>query len=283
MALELVALGIVTAAVVAAAPLRRYVRTRRRRRVRARPFPDTWRHLLVRHLPLYRRLPADLRERLHADMQVFLSEKRFYGQHGLEVTDLMRLVIAAQACLLQLNQRTRLYPDFTSIIVYPDVYVAVDTEHDGPLESTGRHVRAGESWYRGPVVLSWADIAEDLRHPGAGHNVVLHEFAHKLDEQDGLVDGAPELGADQQASWPAVFAREFAALHEALEAGHTTLLDPYAASAPVEFFAVAVETFFDCSTQLRRLHPELYAELRALFDLDPAAWDAADGARGEAP
>jgi Mlc titration factor MtfA (ptsG expression regulator) len=213
-----------------------------------------------------------VRERLHGDIQVFLAEKRFYGQDGLEVTDLMRLAIAAQACLLQLNLQTRYYPDFTSILVYPDAFVAVETAHDGLLESTHRHVRSGESWYRGPVILSWADLREDLDHGGDGHNVVLHEFAHKLDEQDGLVDGAPELDAAQARRWPTLFQREYERLERALARGEHTLLDPYAASAPAEFFAVAVETFFECGPALEQHHPELYAALHEFFALDPARW-----------
>ncbi|MGE0485990.1 MAG: zinc-dependent peptidase [Gammaproteobacteria bacterium] len=274
MSWELVVLAGLTAGVIFAPGLWRRWRERYRARLRRQPFSSAWRTLLERHLDLYRRLPADLRERLHADMQVFLAEKRFIGADGLEVDDTMRLVVAAQACLLTLNQATRYYPDFTSIILYPDSFVAVETVHDGVLESTTHHVRAGESWYRGPLVLSWADVAADLAHPGHGHNVVLHEFAHKLDEQDGLVDGAPELDAGQRHSWPRVFGQEFERLRHALDRGEHTFIDPYAATAPAEFFAVAVEAFFDASRPFAHHHPELHGELCRLFGFDPVHWHA---------
>ncbi|MEQ8663246.1 MAG: zinc-dependent peptidase [Gammaproteobacteria bacterium] len=271
MSIEILAILAVPVLVAAWPWLTRRLRERRRARLRAAPLPAAWLTLL-RRVPLYRRLPATLRARLHGDINVFLAEKRFYGQDGLEVTDTMRLAVAAQACLLQLNLRTKYYPDFTSILVYPDAFVAVETAHDGLLESTHRHVRSGESWYRGPVILSWTDLREDLDHGGDGHNVVLHEFAHKLDEQDGLVDGAPELSAGQARHWPSVFRHEYARLEQALARGEHTLLDPYAASAPAEFFAVAVETFFERAPAFERQHPELYRALADFFALDPARW-----------
>ncbi len=234
--------------------------------------PAPWLAVLERDVEPYRIMPAALRERLCADIRVFLDEKRFVGQHGLEVDTRMQVIIAAYACLLQLNQHTKYYPDFTTIIVYPDTFVATATERDGMLESTVVHARAGESWFRGPMVLSWADIREDLEHPGDGGNVIVHEFAHKLDEQDGLVDGAPELAAAQRGSWPAIFQREYERLCRRVEHGTATLLDPYAATAPEEFFAVAVETFFTRATAMRSAHPELYAELQRYFALDPAGW-----------
>ncbi len=271
MTLEILLILAVPAAVLAWPLVRRRWRERRRAQLRRQALPRAWVRTLAR-VPLYRRLPAELRSRLHGDIAVFLAEKRFYGQDGLEVTDTMRLAIASQACLLQLNLATKYYPDFTSILIYPDAFVAVETEHDGVLESTRRHVRAGESWYRGPVILSWADLRDDLHHGGDGHNVVLHEFAHKLDEQDGLVDGAPELEGAQARRWPGVFRREYERLAKALDHGQHTLLDPYAATAPAEFFAVAVETFFERGRELEHGHPELYAALATFFDLDPARW-----------
>ncbi|MEX2479337.1 MAG: M90 family metallopeptidase [Gammaproteobacteria bacterium] len=272
MPVELILLASLATALIAARPLaRRYVALRRVR-LRRQAVPATWHTVLALRLPLYRRLPQTLRARLLADMQVFLAEKRFYGQDGLVVTDAMRLIIAAQACLLTLNQSTRYYPGFTSIILYPDTYVATETAHDGLLESTHDHVRAGESWYRGPLVLSWRDIAEDLAHGDDARNVVLHEFAHKLDEQDGLMDGAPALARGQAASWTSVFRREYERLGTALDRGEEPLLDPYAATAPAEFFAVTVETFFEQSAALQHHHPELYTELENFFGFDPAGW-----------
>jgi len=251
-------------------------RLRQRARLRSKPLATPSRTLLERRVPLYRALPADLRARLDGDIQIFLAEKDFYGCDGLEVDAEMQLVIAAQACLLQLNLACKYYPTFTSVLVYPDSYVAIDEEHDGEIVTTRRHVRSGESWHRGPVVLSWADIEFGLANPGDGFNVVLHEFAHKLDEQAGAVDGAPALPHDRIDDWAALFGREYARLRHRVDHHRHTVMDDYGADSPPEFFAVAVETFFEKPRQLRRDSTDLYDALATYFGLDPASWtDAA--------
>lgn len=250
-------------------------RLRRRTRLQRTPLDRPSRALLERRVPLYRALPAALRARLDADLQIFLAEKAFYGCDGLEVDAEMRLIIAAQACLLQLNLACKYYPTFTSILIYPDSYVAIDEEHDGDIVTTRRHVRSGESWHRGPVVLSWADVEFGLKNPGDGCNVVLHEFAHKLDEQAGAVDGAPPLPHDRIDDWAALFGREYARLRHRADHHRHTVMDDYGADSPPEFFAVAVETFFEKPQQLRRDSPQLYEALRGYFGLDPASWTRA--------
>ncbi len=246
-----------------------WMRESYRARLRAVEFPPAWRAILEREVPIYRRLPLDLRERLHADMNVFLAEKRFSGCGGLEITDEMRLIVASQACLLQINQRNKYYPTFTSILIHPRTYVAQERRADGTV---GDSVRAGESWRRGPLVLSWSDARSGVANPKDGHNVILHEFAHKLDEQDGRVDGAPELPEAQGRSWPVVFCREFKRLQKRVARRHKTVMDAYGATEPAEFFAVAVESFFEKPHQLRDKRPELYEELRNWSGLDPASW-----------
>lgn len=267
-------LGLVAAAIIIWMLRGRRIAARRRR-LAARALPGAWRRVLETRVPLYARVPAELRARLDGDINVFLDEKTFYGQNGLEVTDEMRLTVAAQACVLTLNQPNPHYPEFTSIILYPDTFVTEQTRRDGFLETHGESVRSGESWDRGPVILSWADAAEDTAHPDDGCNVVLHEFAHKLDEREGGMDGAPALAADQYASWKQVLTREFEALTALTEGpghGREPLLDPYGATSPAEFFAVATETFFECPRELHEEHPELYVELARFYGLDPARW-----------
>lgn len=253
--------------------LRGQLRRRRRGALRRQPFPDAWVSILDGRVAPYSRLPADLRRELHGLINVFLNEKTFLGRGGLEVTEIMRVTIAAQACLLLLNRKTDIYPQFTTIMVYPDSYVASESSNDGMLRSTRRSVRSGESWFRGPIILSWRDTVADMKRPADGRNVVLHEFAHKLDEEDGRMDGLPLLDdAQQYRTWATVLSREFAALRDALERRHKTVMDDYGATSAAEFFAVATETFFEKPQAMQRKHPELYAELQRFYRLDPTRW-----------
>lgn len=265
------AIGILAAA--GAWWLRRLLHRRRRERLRRQPMDPLWEHELHTHVPLYARLPDALRHELHGLMHIFLDEKRFYGQGGLEVTAAMRVRIAAHACLMLLNRDTDIYPGFTSILIYPDTYVAAQTVHDGAVRSEQHSLRAGESWMRGPVILSWRDTHRGNVDADDGSNVVLHEFAHKLDEEDGRMDGLPLLNdAEQYRTWANVLSREFAALREAVARHHKTVMDEYGATSAAEFFAVATETFFEKPQTMQKKHPELYRELQQYFRLDPADW-----------
>jgi Mlc titration factor MtfA (ptsG expression regulator) len=254
----------------------RHLRHTRRERAFRRPFPSDWIDILERNVPLYGALPEPLRAQLHSHINVFLEEKVFIGCGGLEIGDEIRITIAAYACLLLLNRVTDYYPGFTTILVYPDTYVAREIIHDGEVETVEEQARAGESWDRGPVVLSWEDV---LRAAERGHwveNVALHEFTHKLDEENERLDGLPVLAdPSQRASWAEVFNREFEALRRNVERGVPTLLDDDGAESPSEFFAVATETFFERPRELSARHPLLYEQLRRYFRLDPASWKEA--------
>ncbi len=251
----------------------RHARQRRRSRLARAPLPAQRVSILERNVAQYSRLPEPLRAQLHALINVFLDEMRFVGCAGLEVSETMRVTIAGNACLLLLNHPRGHFEGFRSILVYPDTFVAPLEEIDGEVVTLSDEARAGESWQGGPVVLSWADIEDGLEHPGEGYNVVIHEFAHKLDEENDLADGLPSLRepADYER-WSAVLGREFAALDERSMHGHAHLLDEYGAESPAEFFAVATEAFFECGQQLKNALPDLYRELRVLYGVDPAAW-----------
>ena len=186
----------------------------------------------------------------------------------------MRVTIAAQAAVLLLHRDTDYFPRLTSIIVCPSGYIAPHQRQDGGIWSeeddyleghTQRDLRA--------LVLAWDDVRAGTRDPSDGRNLILHEFAHQLDFEDGATDGTPLLESGAQArSWAAVFEEELAALRRAADAGEATLLDPYGAEDPAEFFAVATETFFERGAELRQQHPRLYEELRRFYAQDPAAW-----------
>lgn len=254
--------------------LKKMLRDRRRRQLSAAPFPPEWDTILEKKVAFYRRLPDNLREQLRRDIKIFLDEKRFEGLGGLEMTDEIRVTIAAGACLLLLNRENRNYPGLISILVYPGAYVAEETAHiGGGVYVEGPVVRLGESWKHGSVVLAWDNVKQGALNPGDGHNVVLHEFAHQLDQEDGLADGAPVLGEQSgYAVWAEIMNEEYERLREISEHNGESVMDEYGATDPAEFFAVATETFFEKPLQLKKKSPYLYAELKEFYKVDPAEW-----------
>src|SRR6266576_3406707 len=164
----------------------RFLRRRRRRELQAAPFPAEWRQIVQKRLPLFDRLPAEDQRELERHIVVFLAEKRFEGCAGLTLTDEIRVSIAAQACLLLLHRDTDYYPGLRSILVYPDAYVGKTSEHVGSgVISESESTRLGECWSHGALVLSWDSVQGGAANPVDGQNVVLHEFAHQLDFEDG--------------------------------------------------------------------------------------------------
>lgn len=171
-----------------------FFKRRRRRALRAIPLSADLREVLARNVPYFWTLsPAD-RAELEGLVQIFLAEKSFEAAGGLEMTDEVRVTIAAQACLLLLHRETDIYPELDSIIVYPQAYRAQGPRRDGALVIEEDQVRLGESWARGAIVLAWDHVLRGASRPHDGQNVVLHEFAHQLDAESGTVDGAPDLG-----------------------------------------------------------------------------------------
>lgn len=248
-------------------------RGRRREALFERPLPPERAAVLERNLRLYHRLKPAQRRALEGLVNVFLAEKEFVGCDGLAVTEAMRVTVAGNACLLLLGGGRRGFPGFRTILMYPDSFVTEQTSYDGLVETREHSVRAGESWERGPVVLAWADIEEDLHHAGDGRNVVLHEFAHKLDEENAEMDGLPVLrDRAQYHQWHAVLTREYERLRRDAETGRHTTLDPYGAESPAEFFAVATEAFFEMPRRMRHRLPELYEQMGRYYGVDPAAW-----------
>jgi len=249
----------------------------RRRRLRSESFPETWLTIIKRNVRFFRGLGAADQAELLGHTRVFLAEKRFEGCGGLELTDEIRVTIAAQACLLLLHRQTDYFPHLLTILVYPSTYMVEEERHlEGPIWEQGRSARLGETGRKlGTVVLAWDAAKSGAADPGDGKNVVLHEFAHQLDYENGAEDGAPELATrEQQLSWPGVMRIEFASLRAADETGVPTLLDTYGATNPAEFFAVSVEAFFERPRALRARHPKLYSELQRYFRQDPVAFSA---------
>jgi Mlc titration factor MtfA (ptsG expression regulator) len=251
-----------------------WLKKRRHAHVLEAPFPSTWLAILEANVPLYARLEDDDKKRLRDRVQVFLAEKRFEGCGGLELTDEIRVTIAAHACLLLLHLDSEdVFPTVESILVYPSAYkVPEQQRRSGGVVIDGPSVRAGESWRWGTLVLSWDDVRRGAHDPDDGHNVVVHEFAHALDWEDGAGDGAPVLPKrTMYGPWARVLGAEYEHLVWASEHGETDLLDAYGATNPGEFFAVASEVFFERPERMRREHPKLYEQLATFYRQDPAA------------
>ena len=269
--LAVLAVALLAIAWLAAEP---FLQRRRRRRLRERPFPAAWRAILRRRVPYYRRLPTHLQAQLRRHIQVFVAEKDFIGCAGQEIDDEVRVTIAAQACLLLLNQPAHYFRKTREILVYPGAFVVerVRPEPSGVLQEQ-RRVLSGESWSAGQVILSWEDVVEGAAHDDDGRNVVIHEFAHQLDQAKGYANGAPPLARrERYERWSAVLGAEFARLREQAALGIPSVLSDYGATDPAEFFAVATEVFFEQPARMAAEHPLLYHELAGFFRIDPAGF-----------
>lgn len=249
-----------------------FFRRRRHAKLAAEPFPPEWSAVVERAVPYAKLLDAPSRERLEDYIQIFLAEKQFDGAGGLEVTDEMRVSVAAQACMLLLGDpENAIYPDLKTVVLYPAAYKAKRTSANGMVVSETEEVRLGESWDGGAVVLAWSAVQQGARALDDGHNVVFHEFAHQLDQDFGPADGAPELPEGMAyGAWARALGKEFENVEEAAAEGRRTLIDHYGATNPAEFFAVATETFFEKPLQMRERKPELYAQLVGFYRQDPA-------------
>jgi len=226
---------------------------------------------VLERYPFTRALSTEERARLRERVILFLHEKSIVGAGGLVVRDGMRMSIAAQACMLILNLDLEYYRGWVEVIVYPDEFVA---EYDYVDEDgIAHHVEApmtGESWLEGPVILSWADA--ELRGEEPGYNVVIHEFAHKLDMLNGDANGFPPLhpGMDREA-WPRAFGAAYDDFCRRVARGEPSAIDAYAAEHPSEFFAVLSEAFFETPAAVRAEYRDVYRQLAAFYRQDPAA------------
>ena len=241
-------------------------------RLRKEPIPPAWYDIVERRVPLVHELSADERERLLRLTQVFVAEKHFEGCGGVTVTEEMKVTIAAVACLLLLHLDGPCYPTLRTVLIYPHAFVPKRAA--GPPR-TGELIRSvvpviGQSWGLGVIVVAWDEVVSGARDATDGHNVVLHEFAHQLDREDGVADGVPLLSAGALRTWARVLGQEYERLRDDSVTQRLSALDPYGATSKTEFFAVATESFFERPLQLEREHPELYGELKRFYGQDPA-------------
>ncbi|WP_413201079.1 M90 family metallopeptidase [Nostoc piscinale] len=247
---------------------------RRRNRIKKRPFPPLWSAVIENNLPIYLRLTPEERRRLQGHIQVFLAEKQFIGCQGLQVTTEMKITITAVACLLLLNERGEYFPKLRSILIYPSTYFVNQTVavSDYVVEER-RDARLGESWVKDQVILSWEQVQRDTKNWSDGHNVVLHEFAHQLDQEDGKAEGVPILpNKSDYLVWSQVMTAEYQQLCNDMQQDIKTVIDSYGATNPAEFFAVATETFFEKPQQLLEKHSQLYELLQRYYQINPMEW-----------
>ena len=257
---------------IAAFAYRAHAKKRHQNTVLNSRLTDAERALMLRSAPLVKKLPAQYHAALEGKVALFLNQVEFIGQDGLEVSDDMALSIAAQACLLVVNTE-RWYSGLTTVLVYPGAFKSVQKDSDGFVVTEREVVRSGESWSHGPVILSWQHSEQGALDTEDGQNVVLHEFAHQIDDLSGDTNGVPILSPGQSfAEWRDTIVDAFQKHVTATERGQKTVMDAYGATAPEEFFAVAVETFFEKPDQMRRDLPAVYAQLAKLFNLEPHTW-----------
>jgi Mlc titration factor MtfA (ptsG expression regulator) len=266
MTMNLLYPGIAFAAVLLTVVCLLMQRRSQRRRALAKPFPREWLEIVRQNLPPYLKLSEEMQQQVQQYTQEFLYDKSFEGCGGLMLDDEIKVTIASQASLLLLNRKVRCYPKLCSVLVYPSTYVARS-------ENDEKSVRLGESWERGAVVLAWDSVKRGAANFADGHNLVIHEFAHQLDQEDGFGDGAPVLASPSRyAPWARVLSQEYARHCKRVRHGKKGVMDAYGASNPAEFFAVASETFFEKPRQLQLKHAELYDELQQFYQVDPVEW-----------
>ena len=250
------------------------IKSDRKKELMAKALSEEHKAILDTNFPVYKKLSPEQQKKLFGLINVFLDEKDFTGCEGLEITDEIKVTVAAQACLLLLNNRTQpWYRKLHTILIYPSAYVAQSKTQEADVISEGDSVRLGESWGGGSIVLSWNHSLHGGKNFNDGSNVVLHEFAHQLDQVDGPADGVPNFdSAANYIDWANILGKEYKRLvHKTLK-NQKTLLDKYGATNEAEFFSVATECFFEKPRQMHKKHPELYSNLSKYYGLDPKEW-----------
>ena len=247
-----------------------WLKERRRRRVRERPFPPAWRDVLRRSVRQAEGLADDQWRRLEDWIAVFLAEKRFEGCGGLEITDEVRLAIAGQAAVAALGLGAEHFDRLRSILVHPaDFSVPASMVVGGDVSLEWREPRLGETWTGGSMSLAWPDVVAGGRMRDGPRSVVIHEFAHQFDALDGEIDGAPPLPPARRRAWVEGITACRAGFAALLDEGRATPFDDYADESPAEFFAVSSECFFQDPHRLIRFDPGLYDLLREAWRQDP--------------
>ena len=244
----------------------------RRKRIGRGVFGLKWLAIVVNSVPYYRKLSRADQKELQRHILIFLSEKRFEGCGGLEITEEIKVTIAAWACVLLLHRKTDYYPGLMTILVYPNAFVVPQKEYlpSGAIVEA-EQVLLGQSQRRGPVVLSWDDVKKSSSGNFGGHNVAIHEFAHQIDQTFGEGDSSSVLKSRSNfLEWARVLQKDFRKLRSDVVGNRKTFLDSYGATDAAEFFAVATEFFFERPIEFRKNYPDLYEQLKNFYHQNPA-------------
>jgi MtfA peptidase len=248
----------------------------RRKWIESRPFPENWLRIVEQDVPVYRRLPQRYKDVIQQRIQVLMREKYFEGCGGMEMNERIKIVISAYASVLILEEKSDYYGDLQSILVYPDDYVApVFHEDEGGIISEGYESRKGEYWQGGVIVLSWADIDNQLygSEKDSGQNLIYHEFSHFLDDRYGLTAGIDSEGKTlREDEWTRSLAKAYSDLRFNRSMGGKSVFDEYGAVNPAEFFSVATELFFEKPQRFLEENRDLYLLYKEFYRLDPIRW-----------
>ncbi len=244
----------------------------KRQQIAQQSFPLSWISILEQNVYLYKMLPYHLRQELHKLILVFLKEKQFIGCGGLEITDEIKITIAMQACLLLLGKRSKYYSYLDSILVYPKIFIVQRNKPFLEHYLEEQEILSGESWGKqGMVVLAYEQVLNEAKQHNHGHNVVLHEFAHQLDQEDGSMNGVPKLKNNQEyQEWAIIFREAYQQLCHEIETGIATKINPYAVTNPAEFFAVMTEIYFTQPQILHNQYPFVYQQLKNYYKIETA-------------
>ena len=237
------------------------------------PFKPEWEKIIEVNVPIVSKLPIKFRQRLRDNLKLFIAETNFEGKGGVIIDDEIRVTVATQACLLTVGRKDKRYPKLKSVIVYPSAFTDGKNSPRGSGSEGEPIYRLGESWTTGTVVLAWDSAKRGALNMHDGQNVTLHEFAHQLDQEDGIGDGAPIFESQSAFSvFSSVFAEEYQTQVEKAAKKQRSVLDHYGATNYAEFFAVGTESFFEKPKQLLRKRPELYQLFKDYYRLDPVSW-----------
>ncbi|PIK14803.1 M90 family metallopeptidase [Halobacteriovorax sp. JY17] len=252
-----------------------WFKNRRRKKYLEMEFSKEWLDILNKEMPLYITLNEQDKRELEATLKILYHEKEFIGAHGLLVTEEMKVLICAEASLLLLHRPKDYFPNVNTIVIYETTFCSeIRQPLAGGFSLSKKEARIGESnHHTKTVVLAWDSVKGQALNPHSGRNVVLHEFAHQLDSETGIVNGAPRLSSNSSyRAWANIMSSEFNHLKDDIKHHHKTFIDQYGATSGAEFFAVITESFFEKPITFKRKHPDLYDQLQGFYKQDPTSY-----------